>query len=199
MYYPVKPVGVNQIFGNPDPKYFQFGLKGHNGIDFRAFHGQRVFASHDGIAYVQVDSSEGHGVVVLSEQTFDYGEIQAYYATIYWHLMADIPLVEGQRVKAGDLIGYADSTGFSTGDHLHFGLKPKVIGENPPNGDPTDSLGNFVNIEQKKGFLGAIDPSPYFNGLYAEDVNIIRSAYYALNANGLLKHLGDVIKRLLIG
>lgn len=155
--YPVSPVSVNQPFGaNPefyaDPKYG--GIKGHNGIDFQALHGQPVYAAHDGVCYPEVDSSGGNGVVIRTNTTFDYGDTQVYFKSIYWHLVQDDAVVKtGDVVKAGDLIGYADSTGASSGDHLHFGLKPQLWNE-------TNWI--WYNPDQDNGFLGAIDPAPYF-------------------------------------
>lgn len=160
LFYPVKPAGVNQKFGNVMPVYTGMGLKGHNGIDFQAFHGQPVYAAHDGICYPEIDSSGGNGVVIRTLQPYDYQGGQAYFKTIYWHLMkADAVVKTGQKVKAGDLIGYADNTGTSTGDHLHFGLKPQQWNEND---------WDWYNLNQNDGYLGAIDPAPYFNGYYAE-------------------------------
>ncbi|MCK6382593.1 MAG: M23 family metallopeptidase [Leptospiraceae bacterium] len=34
-----------------------------------------------------------------------------------------IPVKNGQEIRQGDLIGYIDSSGFSTGSHLHYELK----------------------------------------------------------------------------
>lgn len=171
--YPVKPLHVNQIFGNPDPKYFALGLKGHNGIDFMAAHGQPVYAAHDGQVTGDVmiaDTYGGHGVTLRTVQTspFVYNGIDSYFTTIYWHFLPYLVVKTGDNVKAGDLLGFADNTGFSTGDHLHFGLKPIAVGG--------------YNIEQNNGFLGAIDPKPYFNGQYAQDVP--RSAAQQLRVLG---------------
>lgn len=166
LYYPVKPKFVNQGFGVTDnTEYYQsngINIIGHNGIDFQAKHGQPVYATHDGISYTEVDENQGHGVVLITNQKFDYLDGQAFYKTIYWHLVAETqPNVWGKQIKAGDLIGYADSTGLSTGDHLHFGLKP--VANNEP--DFT-----WINIAQDNGYMGAINPNPYFNGLFAEDI-----------------------------
>lgn len=159
--YPVKPLIINQKFGGNGDYYRSNGINivGHNGIDFWAQHGQPVYATHDGISYVGHDDKEGNGVVLVTTQKYDYGESQAYFKTIYWHLLPNIPVTNGQSIKMGDLIGYADSTGFSTGDHLHFGLKPMA------NNEPA---GSWINIEQNNGYLGAIDPLPYFNGRSAQ-------------------------------
>ena len=57
LYYPVSPVSVNQPFGNVMAVYTAMGLKGHNGIDFMAYHGQPIYAAHDGKGKVQVIGS----------------------------------------------------------------------------------------------------------------------------------------------
>jgi murein DD-endopeptidase MepM/ murein hydrolase activator NlpD len=43
--------------------------------------------------------------------------------TLYAHLRS-FAVKQGQKVKTGQTIGYSDSTGHSTGNHLHFELKP---------------------------------------------------------------------------
>lgn len=147
LFYPVKPMFVNQVFGaNANAYYAQAGLKGHAGIDFMAKHGQKIYASHDGICYPEIDSHGGNGVVLKS--------LDKSYQSIYWHLIDDDAVVHtGQTVKAGDLLGYADSTGQSTGDHLHFQVTP------------------LINTDFGNGYNGAIDPQPFFNGKYAEEIN----------------------------
>lgn len=164
---PVTPFKINQGFGVNYATYHQFGLQGHNGLDLQAYHGQPVYASHDGMVITEIDSKQGHGVVLVSEQKYDYLDGEAYYKTIYWHLADPVkepqyqsPVKDNQHVKRGDLIGYADNTGFSTGDHLHFGLKPMTVGE---------SILVTSNIEQANGYQGAIDPTPYFITQSTED------------------------------
>lgn len=172
--YPVKPLHFNQSFGAPSPVYTAEGLKGHNGIDFMATHGQPVYAAHDGLASFQIDNSGGHGVVLVTNEKFDYADDpsgQAYFKTIYWHFCDGLKEPQYQSpiadktgfvgVKQGDLLGYADSTGQSTGDHLHFGLKPVAQGEN---------WGTWYNVSQNNGYLGAIDPLPYFEGYFAQNI-----------------------------
>jgi murein DD-endopeptidase MepM/ murein hydrolase activator NlpD len=39
--------------------------------------------------------------------------------TLYGHL-SGIKVKKGQEVKSGDILGYAGSTGRSTGPHLHY-------------------------------------------------------------------------------
>jgi len=165
--YPVKPYFLNQGFGvNYYTYHKEFGMNGHNGLDLKASHGQPVYAAHEGTCSVQVEANEGRGVVITSNDMYEYKDTVAYFKTIYWHLANPnkepqyaSPVKEGQIVKQGDLIGYADNTGFSTGDHLHFGLKPIV--------KVTDSYS--YNLEQNNGYFGAIDPLPYFSQSLTEE------------------------------
>lgn len=165
LFYPVKPWVVTQGFGLNPQIYGQFGIKGHNGIDVVAYHGQPVYAAHDGmVVYAGMDGKEGVGVVLRTNEPVVYEGGTAHMKSIYWHLINNIPVRVGQQVKAGDIIGYADNTGFSTGDHLHFAIKPQAMGENEWTWD---------NVEQNNGFNGAIDPVIYFNKFYAKDAQVV--------------------------
>lgn len=188
LFYPCKPYGINQVFGVNGKYYRDHGIMidGHNGMDLQARHGQPIYAAHDGIAFYEVDSSQGHGVVLISNNEFDYKGGKCFFKTIYWHMVdpkqepkyaSPVQTYQKQHagepmpIKRGDILGYADSTGFSGGDHLHFGLKPIRPGK-PINAwqDAVDvGIGNWVNIEQNNGYLGSINPMPYFNGLFALD------------------------------
>jgi len=147
LYYPIKPIRINQAFGqNLSPLYKQQGLLGHPGIDFTAYHGQPVYAAHDGVCYPAIDNHGGNGITLVG----------TIFTTIYWHLIDDNAVVQtGQSVKAGDLLGQADNTGQSTGDHLHFGLV----------------MPNSPDYNTLNGYQGRIDPTPFFNGLYAQDIS----------------------------
>lgn len=184
LWFPLKPTKINQPFGvNYDyyNKTLGLNLAGHNGIDFFSTHGQVVRATHDGeITYAGVDNNEGYGVVLRTLEPKEYKGKEVYFKTIYWHLVKDIPVRVGQKIKVGDIIGYADNTGLSTGTHLHFGLKPQEKGE-------ADWI--WLNIEQSNGYLGAIDPMPYFNNFYAEDSVTVISTY-----EKIIKLLRDFLK-----
>ncbi len=89
---PITPFKVFQGFGkeNTDPSvlavYQKLGLEGHNGLDCMATHGQPIYATHDGMAYYEIDSNQGHGVVLRTNQTYDYNGEQVYFKTISWHM-----------------------------------------------------------------------------------------------------------------
>lgn len=204
LYYPVKPLFINQKFGEVAnlQYYLDNGIKviGHNGIDFMAKHGQPIYASHDGKGYYEVDTGQGHGVVLMSNEKFDYNGNQAYMKTIYWHMVdsAKEPQYKspvegyvlpgkGLDIKAGDLIGYTDSTGLSTGDHLHFGLKPVEQGEYE---------GSWFNIENANGYYGAIDPAPYLNGLFAQDISHPEAPIIPITSTLLLGMTNNQVKIL---
>lgn len=161
LYYPVKPAYTNQGFGeNKTDMYVKLGLSGHNGIDLWAPDGYIVRAAHDGtVLYAGGENNEGIGVTIVTDKVYDYKGMQVFFKTIYWHFKS-VNVQYNQKVKAGDIIGFADNTGMSTGDHLHFGLKP------------CNKVGDFIveNIEQDNGYFGAIDPAPFWNGIYAEDI-----------------------------
>lgn len=125
-----------QGFSGNAEMYAPFGIIGHNGLDFSYDDGTEVFASHDGVATCSEDSMKGLGVVVTTEG----------FKTLYWH-MASFSVTSGQSVKAGDLLGLGDNTGFSTGPHLHYGLKL------------LDSNGAVLNRDN--GYDGAIDMTPF--------------------------------------
>lgn len=165
LYYPVKkPMYVNQAFGeNKEPVYKQLGLIGHNGIDFYAAHGWPIYAAHNGtVTFTGLDGSGGYTIVIRTNEQYAYGDSQAFYKTVYVHLLpGTFKVTAGQQVKAGDIIAQADNTGLSTGDHLHFGLKPVYKGEQD---------WEWWNAEQDNGYKGAIDPAPYWTGIHAVDV-----------------------------
>ena len=180
IFYSLKPWIKSQGFGGNGVWYRNNGIniEGHNGLDIRAYRGQSVYAAHDGtVLYAGVDSLEGYGVILGTDEKYNYKGKEVYYKTIYWHLLPTFKVKFGEKVKAGDLLGYADSTGFSTGDHLHFGLKPIN----------RDGL-VWTNIEQDNGYYGAIDPEPYFNSMYAEDIPQVLS---------ISRKLVEVLQRLI--
>ena len=154
LQYPVKKVSINQGFGNIDAKYTSLGMSAHNGIDYYALDGTPILASHDGtVTYAGLDGSNGLLVVIMTDEQFEYKDGQAYFKTLYGHLKTGtLKVTAGDKVKVGQVIALADNTGFSSGSHLHFGLKPVLQGEQD---------WQWFNLEQANGLNGAIDPTPY--------------------------------------
>ena len=87
---------------------------GHMAVDFGLQNGDPVYAMHDGIVQVDGWSTVGYGFQVVIQG----GEWWSRYA----HCASENVSV-GQRVRAGQVIGLGDSTGNSTGPHLHLEIK----------------------------------------------------------------------------
>jgi hypothetical protein len=111
--YPV----IVQPFGANPAIYRRWGLPGHEGIDIRAPLNSLVYAAADGEVYHVDDGRGGHAYGIHVRIRHPGG-----YKTIYAHLNRAL-VSRGYLVSAGDAIGLADSTGNSTGSHLHLALK----------------------------------------------------------------------------
>jgi murein DD-endopeptidase MepM/ murein hydrolase activator NlpD len=93
----------------------------HMGIDISSPKGGRIVAPASGTV-VRVRWESGYGRVVEIAHGFGV-------RTLYAHLEAP-RVVEGQRVRRGDLVGLVGSTGRSTGPHLHYEVQ---VGGKPVN------------------------------------------------------------------
>lgn len=108
---------VTQYFGNT--AFAQSGAyngQGHNGADFRAPIGDKLLSPADGIIRGVGDTDIGgcvsYGKWILVEHPNGL-------SNAFGHLSKTI-VQEGQRVSAGEVIGYTGNTGYSTGPHLHM-------------------------------------------------------------------------------
>jgi murein DD-endopeptidase MepM/ murein hydrolase activator NlpD len=108
--------------------YDQFG-RNHWGIDIGADFREPVYATAEGdVAWAFADYTYGMGNTVKVCHA-------SGWCAIYMHLDAWVVEV-GDTVVPGTLLGYADSTGFSTGNHLHYQI-------NNPTGTPVDPAPTF--------------------------------------------------------
>ena len=88
--------------------------KFHNGVDLAAPGGSPILAAYDGkVAAAGYSSSMGNYIMI------DHGD--GLY-TIYMHASA-LYVSKGTTVKKGQKIAAVGSTGRSTGNHLHFGVR----------------------------------------------------------------------------
>lgn len=88
--------------------------RGHQGQDLMADCRRKIVASKAGrvrvIAY-QASGAGNYVVVRGTDSKFDY---------VYMHMIKPPKVRKGQRVKAGQVLGYVGSTGRSSACHLHF-------------------------------------------------------------------------------
>ena len=88
--------------------------EGHKGTDFGLVNGQAVFAAHDARVEAIGSGSTGYGNwLTLRSDT---------WWTRYAHL-EQVTVSQGQRVDSGQQIARGNSTGNSSGPHLHFEVK----------------------------------------------------------------------------
>lgn len=92
---------------NPISKAREF----HNGLDIPAPAGTKIFAAADGTV-VKSAWYGGYGNCIIVNHG---GGVM----TLYGHC-SKLAASEGQSVKQGDVIAYVGTTGYSTGNHLHF-------------------------------------------------------------------------------
>ncbi|GMR01905.1 MAG: M23 family metallopeptidase [Acidimicrobiia bacterium] len=93
----------------------------HNGLDMHGDFGVPIKAAASGtVIFVGVKGGFGNAVMI------DHG---GGMVTLYAH-QSKLGVKTGQRVKAGQIIGWIGSSGLSTGPHLHFEVRI--------NGSPVD-------------------------------------------------------------
>lgn len=92
----------------------------HRGMDFGAADGTPILAAADGVVTIAEFTSSWGGLMVIEHQIG--GET---VATAYAHMWKHgIYVAAGERVIAGQHIGDVGSSGYSTGPHLHFEVRP---------------------------------------------------------------------------
>ena len=86
----------------------------HSGIDLAAPTGTPIYASRSGVVSTVAYEKYGAG---------NYANINHMdgYVTRYMHMDRCI-VSTGQKVVAGEIIGYCGDSGLCTGPHLHFGV-----------------------------------------------------------------------------
>jgi murein DD-endopeptidase MepM/ murein hydrolase activator NlpD len=102
-----------------------YGYRGkefHLGIDIPADYGTNVYASNGGkVIKALYHYSYGNYILI------DHGGGQA---TLYAH-NSKLLVSEGDVVKKGDVIAKVGSTGYSTGNHVHFEVRINGVTTNP--------------------------------------------------------------------
>ena len=100
------------------------GTSDHDGLDIAANMNTPIYAGRSGVIQTRK----------YSESAGNYIEIDHENGLVsqYMHMTKFAAGIKrGIRVKRGQLIGYVGSTGWSTGPHLHFGVKVNGVCSDP--------------------------------------------------------------------
>lgn len=107
---------ISQHWGEAPEVYARWGYGGHNGLDFAYPVGTPVHAVAEG--RVTVVGWDEHGYGQWVEIAHDFGR------TRYAHGTPQSAQVQvGEDVAAGQHVMDGDTSGFSTGPHLHFEIR----------------------------------------------------------------------------
>lgn len=156
-FRPIATARITQKFGkeNTVPLLLKFynsiGLDGHNGLDFGGIRGEKDYWNCDltgEVIGIVMDIKLGNGVIILTREN---GKVMKHRK---WHYLA-IHCKIGQILNPGDFMGWVDSTGYSTGDHVHYDLKPQI-----------EVNGVLKNEFQGNGYFGATDPMPFYTDIF---------------------------------
>ncbi len=115
-------------------KFQEWGIVGHNGLDFGLSIGNEVFACDVG-KIIQSGDNGDFGTSITIQHS--WGQ------SLYAHL-SETKVKEGDEIRPNKVIGLSGSSGAAFGEHLHFAIKPN-------NPDPNN------------GYLGFINPAPYLS------------------------------------
>lgn len=115
-------------------KFQEWGIVGHNGLDFGLSAGNEVFACDVG-KVIQSGDNGDFGTSITIQHS--WGQ------SIYGHLQ-EAKVNEGEEIGVNKIIGLSGSSGAAFGEHLHFAIKPN-------------------NPDLTNGYLGFIDPSVYLS------------------------------------
>jgi hypothetical protein len=138
---------ITQPFGVNPEIYRRYGLPGHEGVDIRAVMGSPIYASASGRVYRVHDGRDSNPYGIHVRIRHPGG-----YKTVYAHLKEALVNLD-EEVSVGQRIGLADSTGNSSGSHLHLTLKKEGASSRGETVFPSD----------------IIDPTPFLQKIGGRD------------------------------
>lgn len=95
----------------------------HKGIDLAGRMNQPLYAANNGVVTYRGDKFRGYGQMILLEHSEGW-------TTLYSHL-SKFNVSNGDRVRAGQVIGYMGRSGRASGVHLHFEIYKNKIPIDP--------------------------------------------------------------------
>jgi hypothetical protein len=106
---------ISQVFGINPQMYAQFGLSGHNGIDFACPVGTPLVAPESGVVESGNDGKGGYGLYIR------------IFTPKGEHVLGHLSqiIIGSGNIAKGQVFGLSGNTGFSTGAHLHWGYRER--------------------------------------------------------------------------
>ena len=114
---------ISSYFG-PRPQPTAGASTNHKGVDLAAPYGTAILASAAGVVTTSTYSNSAGNYIVIAHGNG--------MSTVYMHCSALLVSV-GETVEQGEKIAKVGSTGYSTGNHLHFGIIKNGTYVNPLN------------------------------------------------------------------
>ena len=120
---------ISSYFGNRASPGGGVGSRNHKGLDLAAPHGTAIVAAESGTV-IKVSNTCTHDYAKTVRTKCSCGGGYGNYVmishggglvTLYGHC-SSINVSNGQTVSAGQKIASVGTTGYSTGNHLHFGV-----------------------------------------------------------------------------
>ncbi len=125
-------------------------LRPHQGTDFGAPRGNKIFAAADGVISRRSFDKRGFGNYLMIKHDDSR-------TTLYGHMSRIAQGMKvGTRVKRGQVIGYVGATGLATGPHLHYELRVNNRQVNPLKTNIPDK--EFLSSEEKQQLLADARP-----------------------------------------
>lgn len=103
---------ISSYFG-PRPQPVPGASTNHKGVDLAAPYGSAILASASGVVTTSRYSASAGNYIVIAHGNG--------ISTVYMHASALLVSV-GESVEQGEVIAKVGSTGYSSGNHLHFGV-----------------------------------------------------------------------------
>jgi murein DD-endopeptidase MepM/ murein hydrolase activator NlpD len=153
-------INGKQIKAGDNVYQVAFGMPFHNGDDIAAPLGTEIIACHNARVIESVTKDTGLGLRVCIAWEADgftwvavHGHLQkSAFPEIPWNFDSQV------QVQAGEAIGFVNSTGFSTGNHLHF------MGYQYKDG---------IRLNTNNGVNGAITLWPYVKENFMEPLQVL--------------------------
>lgn len=181
IHKPFKYLNVTQKWNNPNDAYAQFGFTHHNGVDLTCGYANQasvynpktwpVYCPVEGFVVQKVQympQGGGNELWMLSKEKLQIGDKLCYAYLVMCHAEKIFAKV-GNEPVIGDMLMVADSTGFSTGPHVHMGLYR------------VDWDGIRMTYLDQNDANGSHDAALYFTDDYAVDLasasTLIKSAF----------------------